>query len=76
MTRSLQQAIYVHPDFVLAHFALGNLFLQQKRFNEAKRHLTSALNILQRISQDEVVPESEGLTAGRLADLINAMLQR
>lgn len=75
-TRALHKAIYIDPNFVLAHFALGNLFFQQQRHVEAKRHLSQALAILRQAPRDEIVPESEGLTAGRLADLVHLMLQR
>ncbi len=74
--RSLQKAIYVRPDFVLAHFALGNLLYQQHRYHDAKRHLISVLGIVQHTPHDEILPESEGLTVGRLVDLVNAMLRR
>jgi chemotaxis protein methyltransferase CheR len=75
-TRALQKAVYVNPGFVLAHFALGNLLQQQQRHIAAKRYLTSALVILQGTPRDEILPESEGLTAGRLMELINSMLRR
>lgn len=75
-TRALQKAIYVNPGFVLAHFALGNLLQQQQRHTAAKRYLTSALVILQGTPKDEILPESEGLTAGRLMELINSLLRR
>ena len=74
--RALQKAVYVKPDFVLAHFALGNLLSQQQRYQDAKRHLSRALGILQQTPQDEILPESEGLTAGRMESLVNSMLQR
>ncbi len=73
-TRALQKAVYANPDFVLAHFALGNLLYQQQRHADAKRYLTSALTILRRTPIDDILPESEGLTAGRLTALVNSML--
>lgn len=73
-TRALQKAVYADPDFVLAHFALGNLLHQQQRYADAKRYLTSALTILRRTPMEDILPESEGLTAGRLTTLVNSML--
>jgi chemotaxis protein methyltransferase CheR len=68
--RSLTRALYLDPDFALAHFALGNLRLSQGRGREAERHFDNALALLQRHPQDEILPEAEGLTAGRLGEII------
>ncbi len=70
---SLQRAIYLQPDFALAHFALGNLARTESRGAEARRHFQNALGLLRRRPADELVPESEGLTAGRLTEIIAAL---
>ncbi len=68
--QSLQHALYLDPDFVLAHFALGNLRLSQGRRREAERHFENAQALLRSRPQDEILPEAEGLTAGRLGEII------
>jgi chemotaxis protein methyltransferase CheR len=68
--QSLARALYLDADFALAHFALGNLRLSQGRRRDAERHLANALAVLRGRAQDEILPESEGLTAGRLAEII------
>jgi len=68
--QSLMRALYLDPDFVLAHFALGNLRLSQGRQREAERHFDNALTLLQARLRDEILPEAEGLTAGRLGEII------
>ena len=72
--QSLKRALYLEPNFVLAHFALGNLRLSQGRHGEAKRHFANALALLQRLPLDEILPESDGLTAGRLGEIISSAL--
>lgn len=72
--QSLMRAIYLDPDFVLAYFALGNLRLSQGRNKEAERHFRNALMLLQKHPQDEPLPESDGLTAGRLLEIIMSIL--
>jgi chemotaxis protein methyltransferase CheR len=67
---SLLRALYLKPDFILAHFALGNLRLSQGRPREAERHFDHALARLHTRPQDEILPESDGLTAGRLGAII------
>lgn len=68
--RSLTRTLYLDPDFVLAHFALGNLCLSQSRCDEADRHFGNALALLHSYPYDELLPESGGLTAGRLTEII------
>lgn len=69
--RSLQRALYLQPDFVLAHFALGNL---AERRLDAGRHFQNALDLLRRMPATQLVPESDGLTAARLSEIITTLM--
>lgn len=71
--RSLQQAIYLHPDFVLAHFALGNLARGARQLQEAHRHFDNTLALLNKLPADTALPESDGLTAGRLKEVVESL---
>lgn len=71
--RSLRRALYLEPDFALAHFALGNLCLSGGRQREARRHFGNALTLLRACPADTLLPESDGLSAGRLAEIIAAV---
>ena len=68
--QALKRALYLDPEFVLAHFALGNLCLSRGRHRDAERHFGNALALLRAQPHDEILPESEGLTAGRLLEII------
>jgi chemotaxis protein methyltransferase CheR len=70
---SLQRALYLHPDFVLAHFALGNLARRRGKTGEAGRYFANALRLLRGHEPNNLLPESEGLTAGRLTELITSV---
>ncbi len=70
----LQRVTYLQPDFVLAHFAMGNMALSEARPAEAKRHFTNALELLQRRPPEEPLPESDGTTAAALAEIISTLL--
>jgi chemotaxis protein methyltransferase CheR len=72
--QSFKRTLYLDPDFVLAHFALGNLRLAHGRRREAERHFDIALSLLRAHPRDEVLPESDGLTAGRLGEIIASVL--
>lgn len=70
---ALHRAIYLLPEFVLAHFALGNHARAEARHAEARRHFANAGRLLRGRPADEPVPESDGLTAGRLREIIDAL---
>ncbi len=70
---SLQRALYLDHDFVLAHFALGNLARGRGKDREADKHFANALDLLRRYQPGDLLPESDGLTAGRLAETLTTM---
>jgi chemotaxis protein methyltransferase CheR len=67
---SLKQALYLDHGFVLAYFALGTLTLQQGKPKAAVRHFENALSLLGTCQADEQVTGADGMTAGRLAEVI------
>ncbi len=67
---ALRKAIYLEPDFVVAHFTLANLYRRKRKQRESERHLTNALLVLQGFRSEEELPESEGMTAGNLIEMI------
>lgn len=71
--RSLMRALYLDPDFVLAHFALGNLHQSQERYREAQRYFGNVLLLLRNHPPDETLLEADGLTAGRLAEIVSSL---
>ena len=72
--QSLMRALYLDPDFVLAHFALGNLHQSQGRYREAQRYFGNVLLLLRKHPQEEILPDAEGLTAGRLVEIATTLL--
>jgi len=72
---ALKKAVYLDADFALAYFAMGNLALGSGNRVEAERHFNNAL-LLRKHGYDDILPESEGMTAGRFMDLIESMKWR
>lgn len=70
---SLGRALYLEPDFILAHFALGNLCLAAGRRPQARRHFANALTLLRACPADALLPEADGLSTGRLIEIISAV---
>jgi chemotaxis protein methyltransferase CheR len=73
---SLKRAIYIDQEFIIAHFALGHLLQHQGKYREAGKHLETARSLLKSHRHDDILPAAEGLSAGRLIELINTMRGR
>ncbi|MDP2689812.1 MAG: CheR family methyltransferase [Deltaproteobacteria bacterium] len=72
--RSLKNAIYLDGKFIIAYFALGSLLLRLGEAAAAKKHLKAASELLSACEPDDIVPESEGITAARLSEIIDSVL--
>lgn len=70
---ALGKVLYLDQDFILAHHALGGLYKRLGKQKESRRHLAVALELLSDRSKDEIVPESDGMTCGRLVESVRAM---
>lgn len=67
---SLKKALYLDQDMVMAHFTLANLEQRKGKIKESRRHFNAALSLLGRFDPDDVIPESDGMFAGKLAEII------
>jgi chemotaxis protein methyltransferase CheR len=67
---ALRRTLYLDPDFILAHIALGSSARKNGREREAIRHFANARMLLQKLRDDDPVPESGGLTAGHLQEIL------
>ncbi|OGR07380.1 MAG: hypothetical protein A2511_07800 [Deltaproteobacteria bacterium RIFOXYD12_FULL_50_9] len=70
---ALKRVLYLDQKFVLAHVALATLALRQGIRKDFQRYLENAFSLLGGYQADEILPESEGMTAGRLMKIIGAM---
>jgi chemotaxis protein methyltransferase CheR len=73
--QALRQALFLNPDFLMAHYSLGTLLLRLGKPSEAQKQLSIAHRLLQPRGADEIVEGSEGLTAGHLRALIEMLLE-
>jgi chemotaxis protein methyltransferase CheR len=67
---AFNQTVYAEPEFMMGHFALGSLALKQCRLPESEKHFANVRLLLARYEPEDVVPESDGLSAGRLREMI------
>lgn len=66
-----KQILYLDHNFVLAHFNLGYILLYFGRSQEANKYFANARQLASHYAPDFLIPESEGMTASRLLELID-----
>jgi len=71
----LQSTVSLDPRFVLAHFALGALSVQEGQNERANQCFEDAIVLLEESDPDTPVPESEGIPAARLIEIIRDQQQ-
>ncbi len=72
-TAALKKVLYLDPRHVLAHFSLGNIARDEGGAVAASRHYAHTLALLNRCDAGEILPESEGMTAGRLREIVETL---
>lgn len=73
--RSLKQAIFLNKKFVLGHFYLGVVQERQGDLKSAGRYFRNVLNLLESLSLDQQLEEAEGLTVGRLLEIVESRVK-
>jgi len=71
---ALRKVLYLDQDFILAHHALIQLYRRVGKQRESGRHLAVTLELLSASGKDEIVPESGGMTCGRLLETVRLMV--
>ncbi len=71
---ALKKTLYLDPNFVLAHYSLGNCALRQRKLKEAERHFTNTRTLLASYQPNEILPQSDGLVAGRLREMVESAM--
>jgi chemotaxis protein methyltransferase CheR len=71
---SLRRAIYCDENFVLAHYALGELYQSQGNYRKASYQWNQALLSLETFQPNSLLPFSDDLTAEMLSGLLHYRL--
>ena len=67
---ALRKSLFLDPLFAVAHFQLGLLLLRNKRKEAGLKSLHNTWLITHSHQPDEMVPASNGMTYGRLQDIL------
>jgi chemotaxis protein methyltransferase CheR len=71
---SLERAIFLVPDHLLAHFTLGTVERVRGRHAKARRHFDVVLRIGAGKAAPQVIADADGLTVGRLMEIVHTIL--
>jgi chemotaxis protein methyltransferase CheR len=66
---ALRRCVYADPQFVLGHYALGSLLARQGEAERARKALANVKRLLAGRARDELIPEGDSLTVGRLLEM-------
>ncbi|WP_421901237.1 CheR family methyltransferase [Maridesulfovibrio sp.] len=72
----MRNAVFLDSEFIMAHFLLGNIYMENNDTNGAARHFRISMQELEKMDQDEPVPCSDGITAGRLMEMVRLVQQQ
>ncbi len=67
---ALKRALFLDAEFIAAHVAMGRVALARNMRTEARRHYRNAVSILEKLPDDDIVPETDDLTAAGLAQTL------
>jgi chemotaxis protein methyltransferase CheR len=70
-----RRVVFLDPQFVVAHLALGSLLRQHGQPEAARQAFLTATQILGRFNRGDAIPGADGLTAARLQAVAAAELE-
>lgn len=73
--KSLRQAIFLNKKFVIGHFYLGVIHERAGDNRSAEKYFRNVRNLLESLPLEHPVEEAEGLTVGRLLEIVETRSQ-
>jgi chemotaxis protein methyltransferase CheR len=74
--QNLKKAIYLNHNHILSHLMLGDIFMKTDKKNLATKHYENIIRITNQYNENEIVPDSDGLTVGRIKELTESIINR
>jgi chemotaxis protein methyltransferase CheR len=71
---ALQSTLFLDGNFTPARVMLGAIARGQSRKAEACRHFRVALSLLEQMPSDSVLPETDGITAREMAEMVVSLM--
>lgn len=73
---AMKKVVYIDRTYILGHFGLADLYRSSNQIPQALKSLDNARRLLEARSGPELVPDSGGITFGRLQDTIERQQQQ
>lgn len=73
---AFRRALFLDPNFIMAHFAIAHLARHQGKVKDVSRHFGIALELLRGHPAESTLPDSEGMTVGRLTQIIATLADK
>ena len=74
--RILRRGLYLDPHHLLSHYMMGTLLMKPETLRSGKKHFQNAMELLQNLNDETIVPDTGGMTAGRIREMIRNFSQR
>lgn len=68
---SLKKSFYLNSSFVITNYTLATFANILNKKEESNKYYNNTINLLENMNTDEIIPASDGITAGRLKEIIN-----
>ncbi|HNW74507.1 MAG TPA: CheR family methyltransferase [Bacteroidales bacterium] len=70
---NLKRGLFLNPHHLMSHFLLVNIYSRMDNKTARMKHYRNVTDLLSSYEADEVVPDSGGLTAGRLETILKSL---
>ena len=70
----LKKAIYLNHRHILSHLMLGDISSINDKKNIAVKYYKTVIELLEKYNDNDILPDSDGLTAGRIKALAISMI--
>lgn len=72
---SIKKAIFLEPHLIIAYYVYGHLMIKIGHIHEAAKSFEKALRLLQKEDAGSILKGGEGMSAGRMMEIIITMQQ-
>ncbi len=73
-SRRLERILFLDPDHIMANVTLATIQTKLNNKSKAVRHIRNAMTLLDGLSPEEVVPDSDGVTAAHLREMVKSAM--
>ncbi len=70
----LQKALYIDPSHLVSHLQMARIASKTGKIIKSKKYYGNVKELLASYSDDQIVPDSDGMTAGRIKEFVYSMI--